>query len=408
MKKRLARTALMTCLFVVFFVSGALAAWESNSATVNKISVASVKGAIEETYEQGQTVLPGETATKVVNVKNTGTIDSIVRIRVEKYWGSQRDSNGALVIEPALSTDNIQIAFDTVDWYYDSSDGYYYYRHVLNPSKTTRTPLFSSFSIAKDTSNLYKDMKADIRVSMECLQAGGNAVSVWNKTMKDLGVEYTAPSVAHTGTAISFISPEKAFRFDAKDGDLFADFKNLIPGESVSQTITVTNEYAQNAKIYLCADITDQPQATDKTRELIQKLLKEYAVISIRDEQGTVLYQGPVWGNLNSDGTGLTMKSPIQLADFHPGQNKKYTVNLSLDPRVDNQYEELLGLVKWVFYANGSESSIGGVPKTGDNSRMEMYLDLMAVSGGLILLSEIKRRVARRRRKNSLQPNDAV
>lgn len=401
MKKRLARIALMTCLFLVFFVSGALAAWESSSATVNKISVATVRGSIDETYEQGQPVLPGDTATKVVNVKNTGSIDSIVRIKVDKYWGTERDSNGVLVIEPTLSTDNIQIAFDTVDWYYDNSDGYYYYKHVLSPGEMTTTPLFSSFSIDKDTNNLYKDMKADIRVSMECVQAGGNAVVVWNKTMEDLGIEYNAPAVTHTDTAISFVSPEKAFRFDAKDGDLFADFKNLVPGESVSQTITVRNEYAQNAEIYLRADITDQPQATDETRELIEKLLKEYAVISIRDEQGTVLYQGPVGGNLDCDGAGITMKAPIKLADFAPGQSKKYTVSLSLDPGTDNQYRELLGLVKWVFSANGAESTVAP-PKTGDNIRMELYLNLMLVSGGLILLSVLKRSITRRREGNSI------
>lgn len=87
------------------------ASWKSQGDTINKITIASVKGCIEEEYEQNQVVFPNGTVEKVVKVKNTGTADAMIRVKVEKVWGDGRDENGKLIINPELDTDNIMIHY---------------------------------------------------------------------------------------------------------------------------------------------------------------------------------------------------------------------------------------------------------------------------------------------------------
>lgn len=388
MRKRFGMTAIIMILLLVFVfsVGGTLAAWQSSSSTINKVTIASVNGIINEVYDQGQTVLPGDTIDKIVNVKNTGTADSIVRVKVEKAWGEDRDQNGILIINQSLPTDNIQITFDTVDWYYDVSDGYYYYKHVLEPGESTVAPLFKEFHVTNDTDNEFENMQADIKISMECIQAGENAVSYWGKDLKQLGIAYIKPAKPATDTSVIFVNPQHAFRFEGADGgNLFANFKNLIPGENASQVINITNEYEQNTAIYLRADITDQPQATVETRDLIDKLLKEYATIVITDDNGKVIYQGPVWGNLDGRTNGDSMKDQILLGEFVMNDMRKYNVSISLDSDMDNEYQNLLGLIKWVFSAEGVESEVPTSPKTGDIFPLGIYLLMMVVSGGTLL-----------------------
>ena len=44
---------------------GTLAGWRTSSTVTNHISTATVQGIVEEKYEQGQTITPGQTVEKV-------------------------------------------------------------------------------------------------------------------------------------------------------------------------------------------------------------------------------------------------------------------------------------------------------------------------------------------------------
>ena len=65
---------------------GTLAGWRTSSTVTNHISTATVQGIVEEKYEQGQTITPGQTVEKCVWVKNTGTASSLVRAKVVIDW----------------------------------------------------------------------------------------------------------------------------------------------------------------------------------------------------------------------------------------------------------------------------------------------------------------------------------
>jgi hypothetical protein len=385
---------IMLVIVFVFSAGGTIAAWTVQDDTVNKITIGSIKGLIIEEYVHAQTVMPGSTVEKVVSVKNTGNIDARIRVKIDKAWGASRDAEGNLIVDPSLSTDNILITFDTTNWYYEDADGYFYYIGVLPPGETTLTPLMREFTIDNDSGNEYDNKHADIVVHMECIQAAGGGLSAWSTNPDVLGAYI--PGNGKTAIAeVVFVSPEDGFRFTTADGDLFVNFKGLIPGESQSQVIRITNEYSQNTEVFLRADYIDQSQATPENQALVDQLLKEYAVITITDSHGTVLYHGPVWGNLDIDSHGIdSAKYFISLGVFNSLTSGNITVNLSLDPAMDNKYQNLLGLIKWTFQAEGRETDYP-VPRTGETYTSGPSLALIVLSGSLIIIL-----VARRTKKS--------
>lgn len=350
---------LSVILVLVFLFSGGqvLAAWQTQGDTVNKITMSSVKGKIEETYIQGQEIYPNQEVEKRVWVANTGTVDMLVRVKVTLAWGDTLDEAGNVIVNPDLGTDNIIIEYDTEHWLYDEKDGYYYYKGVLKPGEKT-PPLFESFTLDAAADRDYANKYGSILVEMECVQAGGDGISYWQKEYKDLGITYTGGKTIAMLTTVDFDSPEDGFSFRVNQGDLFANFKDLVPGESRSQEIAISNRWNEPVVIYFWAEEIEQDQATPETAALIEKLLKEYATIVITDESGKVIYTGPVWGNpvLDSKGTD-SMKYPYDLGQFAAGQTKKLHVSLQLDPQMDNQYRDLLGKIKWVFRASDASAT---------------------------------------------------
>ena len=338
-------------------VGTVFALWVSEGETVNKINMNSyVEGKIIEEYEEA-VVYPGADVTKIVQVKNTGNIDALPRVKIEKAWGVKGE-DGKLIPDDTLNPDYIIIEYNTVDWIGKrEADGYYfYYNHVLEPKEITK-PLFNGFTVSEKADGSYKNKYANIVVNMEIIQAGGGGLSYWNA--EEIGVEhYVENKQKPIKTTVEFLNPTDGFAFAINGGDLFSNFKNLIPGCTRSQIIEVTNKWNQEVELSLRADFIEQAHATAATRELINDLLHEYATIVITDENKTVIYDGPVWGSPDKDSTGTdSMKYPHSLGSFSGKESKNLNVSLSLSPDMNNEHMELLGLIKWIFRAEGVDVS---------------------------------------------------
>lgn len=386
MRKKRLLPVLLSLAVVVSGVGAAYASWSQEGRSTNIISTASVRGQILEQYEEGITVYPGSTVDKVVNVKNSGSVDMLARVSVEKLWSAET----ATASSTALSTDNISIDFDTVNWYYDASDGFYYYKAVLAPGESTKHPLFSSFHVSTDTDGAYAGHKGEIRVNLECVQAGGDGVQFWNKTLQQLGVTYQPTARTPVTVGVNFAGTEQGFVFDDDQSDLFAGFKNLVPGETCTQLIRVGSSYAEPLELFLRAQSADQGSTDSQTAQLIQQMLDQYAVIKVTDESGTVIYNGPAGGNLSSNAAAPAgMQQNASLGQFRQGTPRTLQVQLTLDPQMDNAYRELVGKVAWVFSASGAGVEVETpitptTPSTGDNSNLVLWLSLMGASAALL------------------------
>jgi hypothetical protein len=393
----------LAALFGLSAVMAATTAWYVESSTINKISIGSVSAGVVEEFEQNQEYMPGAEVQKVVQVKNTGGADVLVRVKIDSLWGDINEQ-GEFVQDTSLDSEKIIIKCDTDNWYYSSEDGYWYYRGILAPGELA-PPLFEVFFLDEEMGHEYAKKHGRIVVHMECVLAVEGALEYWNGGVseEDLGIEYLPDPDINMVTTVDFISPEKGFEFTVNGGDLFANFKNLTPGESRSQDFTVSNKWTEPVRIFMWSDVVDRDELSAEELELLDDLLKKYCRIIITDENGKIIYEGPIY-TLSVNGEG---DYKLDLGRFDPGQVKKYHISLQLDSAMDNRGLYLLGLIRWYFSAQGVEdedtteptttpseqttvpSTVQDVvpPATGDETKLLIWTELLIGSGtGLIAL----------------------
>ena len=371
-----------TCIFITVLVclllacGTALAAWNVSEYAINLLTMASYKSSIQENYIKPEHVDPGQKVVKEVHIKNEGNVPSFIRVKVRSVFGTF-DAEGRFKENQELDPEMIQIHYNT-DFWILCEDGYWYYKDVLGAGKTTRKPLMDSYYLSEKADNRYKNKEARILVNMESIQAESTELkNIWGKDAKKLGI-ISQPCICEIVTSVTFDKQHKLL-IGGEKKDLFANFKNLQPGCKRSQTIRVTNSSDIPVKMYLRAELTKQKNYSPGKLEKLQKLLSEYAIIEIRENE-KVLYQGSVDGKLT--GQGWSMKKDISLGDFGAGVGKSLVVQLSLSEDMENTYEELLGKVKWIFTAAGDASELQeenevsedpGISGENDNSESQNH-----------------------------------
>lgn len=329
----------------------ALAAyWRVTGNTDNVLTMSGYQNQIAEEYEIPEHVDPGASVDKTVNVKNTGEADSLIRLSVEKMFGDRKE-DGTFAKDESLDPEMIVIAYNDTFWM-QRNDGYFYYRDILKAGTMTKEPLFTAYTLSEKAGNAYKGKEARIIVRMESIQAEENALSVWGITYETLGIK--APKTLESAPAkVIYLGQQDGFDITAKKTDLFAGFKNLLPGCARTQTIHIENQSDENTEIFLRADAAKQVVMSKRQQELVKELLETCAVIEIRQGK-KIIYEGPVSGNLGQ--SSETMKNDISLGIFKAGEKKELLVKLSLDPEMDNEFMKLTGKVKWIFTAEGGNA----------------------------------------------------
>jgi hypothetical protein len=364
--KRRLLTGVALILLSVVLTSGTLAMWVVEAPSVHIINMGRLRGEIVEEYTPPTDLVPGVAVDKVANVKNKGDLDMVVRVKITTAWGSERGTDGKVIADPTLSTDNILLGLNDTYWL-DGGDGYYYYKGILKPGEMSAEPLLKWFKVSEETGNAYKNKMADIIVSLECLQAGGNALEeVWNRTYTELGFASPGPYNKVT-TYVTFVDPDTGFTFNPDTTDLFANFKDLVPGDTREQLIRVRNAYTTRVMISLKAEFIEQSLATPATLALVTELLREHARIVVTDETRQILYEGAIWGNYEN---ALTPGKPDSMRDyayipvgiFTPDQVRDLTVALTVSPEMDEQYMDLWGLIKWMWHAEDVDREFDPTP----------------------------------------------
>ena len=113
-------------------------------------------------------VMPGESVSKIVSVRNTGTGDAWVRIQVEKIMELNRKYAG----EEAIADPELMVLdINTEHW--AEKDGWYYYKEPLPVGKTTE-PLFRQVAISMEMDNPYQEADMDIVVHAQAVQSKNN------------------------------------------------------------------------------------------------------------------------------------------------------------------------------------------------------------------------------------------
>lgn len=119
-----ALTGILALILIGAASFGAVWAWNTHTATQdNQLESRTVSATIQEDFPD-KTVTAGDTKTKSVTVKNTGTAAAFVRVCVAEYWTTGTEQ---LIGETGV-TKNWSTAWRDD---FELRDGWYYYKKVL-------------------------------------------------------------------------------------------------------------------------------------------------------------------------------------------------------------------------------------------------------------------------------------
>lgn len=172
---------------------------------------------------------------------------------------------------------------------------------------------------------------------------------------------FAAGSVTYEGDANEFIfSPGSEY----SPTDLFTDFKNVMPGDSITQKVQIKNDISKNVKIKLYIRALG---AQEGSEEFLSQLN-----LKVSQDGGADLFDAPA-----SESAQLT--DWVYLGTFYSGAQIDLNVTLDVPIELDNDYQKSVGYLDWQFKVEEFPVE-SNLPKTGDSSNILLYIILASVS----------------------------
>lgn len=178
--------------------------------------------------------------------------------------------------------------------------------------------------------------------------------------------------------------------------DLFLNFKNIMPGDSLEQLVTIKNKISASSYItvYLKAvphgannpleysesyedtDGKDQQHVPGQRDETVESMEDFLSQLTLTVKKGTqVIYSG----HPNDPGT---LEKGVKLGKINRGRSLDLSVTLDVPIEMGNEYALRVGEVDWVFYADIVEGK--NLLQTG---QLSWPIPVLAILGmGLIAL----------------------
>ena len=187
-------------------------------------------------------------------------------------------------------------------------------------------------------------------------------------------------NVTYSGDAGEFIfTPGSEY----SPTDLFSNFKDVMPGDSITQSITVKNDASNNVKVKLYMRSLG---AGDDSAEFLSKLHLRVET----GEENTMAYMFDAAANETAQLTQW-----VCLGTLYSGGEVNLQVTLEVPRELDNAYQQQIGCLTWEFMVEEFpiEPTDPEPPNTGDDFRAWIWFSLLAVSlCGLIALVLIWKR----------------
>lgn len=181
--------------------------------------------------------------------------------------------------------------------------------------------------------------------------------------------------------------------------DLFTDFKNVMPGDSISQTVRVVNngKAGYTTKIYMKAlgpseaedgsvhgNGNDADGYTDKAH--MEALLNQLhlTVKAVKDDK--MLFDATAE---KTDG----LSDWVLLGSLRKGGEIDLEVTIEVPAEMGNEFRDLAGALEWAVKIEEIPDPTPVVPDTGDNTGAMMYAAMFGVAAmALIVIIILKKR----------------
>lgn len=141
--------------------------------------------------------------------------------------------------------------------------------------------------------------------------------------------------------------------------DMFTNFKDCLPGDTLTQEITVSNISLKNVRIYMKAE-----PVAEADRDFLNQL---HMTVDCADAN--------IFDAAPSQTAQLT--DYVYLGSFKNKGQTTLTVNLTIPAEMGNEYMGTIGTVPWTFMVKEIEDEL--TPHTGDWYQMGTWIAVCAV-----------------------------
>lgn len=195
--------------------------------------------------------------------------------------------------------------------------------------------------------------------------------------------------------SITFEGFSKGFDFqpgsEYTETDLFGSFKNVMPGDTVTETITFTNSATDCdfVNLYMRAEAHDEtanplsPKVAEK--ETVATMTEFLSKLSMKVWNGTELIYDASPDQLDD------LKSNKLLGTFRTGETATLKVELSVPIELDNKYANRVGEVDWIFHVeayNESQLSVRKVWSDGNANHANDSIKVNLLKDGKVESSQ--------------------
>ena len=195
--------------------------------------------------------------------------------------------------------------------------------------------------------------------------------------------------------SITFEGFSKGFDFqpgsEYTETDLVGSFKNVMPGDTVTETITFTNSATDCdfVNLYMRAEAHDEtanplsPKVAEK--ETVATMTEFLSKLSMKVWNGTELIYDASPDQLDG------LKSNKLLGTFRTGETATLKVELSVPIELDNKYANRVGEVDWIFHVeayNESQLSVRKVWSDGNANHANDSIKVNLLKDGKVESSQ--------------------
>lgn len=152
--------------------------------------------------------------------------------------------------------------------------------------------------------------------------------------------------------------------------DLFPDFKDVMPGDSITQPITVRNDASNQVKVKIYMRSLG---AHEDSVEFLSKLRLRVE----KSDEGERAYMFDAAAHETAQ-----MTQWVLLGTLYSGGEADLNVILDVPAELENDYQQRIGYLDWEFMVEEYEIEPGDPepPKTGDASQLWFWAGLMLMS----------------------------